>query len=186
MQPLDCIDQDEAYYRSIVYFYIAGHMAILRDKGYGTYSTVSLSYIVEHSEYYSIPGGEWVSVTIAYDFGEKFPVITTQSHGQEIVGVQLLVASIHDLIEGRISTLEFEPLEPDYSLEISHSGRGKFIKENNYHVQSVIDASNTHSGVYCGVGPALVMGVTREEMLQFAQTIQKELDEVVQKLPKQQ
>lgn len=161
-------------------------MAILRDKQYGTYSKVSLSYRVEHSEYYSPPGGEWISVTIIYDFGEKFPVITTQSHGQEIQDVDSLIMSIHDLVKGNISTFEFEPVEPDYTLEISHFGSGQFVEENYYCVQSVIDAGAVHTGVYNGVGPSIVMGVTREELLQFAQTIQKELDEVVKNLPQQQ
>lgn len=150
-------------------------MANLKDLFFDD-SKVELEYKLSISEFYS-EHAEWICVTLTFR-SKKLPDIIIESHGQEISDVEELIKDLKNIASDTLPAIDFTPLEPDYTLEIIHSGRGKFEKEDLYYVKASIDAGGANGGVYVGTGPALELCANRHDLNKFANEIEKELNHV--------
>ena len=149
-------------------------MALLRDKDYKDIG-LEIEFKLSASEFYNPSGGEWVSANVILRFGKDFPEIKINRDGQEVPEIENFIEDLHKIAKDKISRINFEPIEPDYEVIITQSGRGKYEKENLYEVVLIIDAQGSRGGAYYGTGPAIRMYATREEIDNFAVKLNTEL-----------
>ena len=149
-------------------------MAVLKDNHYDD-TQIEMVYDISSSKFFHPQYAAWIAVDLYFKFGDKFPEIHIQSHGQEYFEVENFAKQLKSLAEDKIDAVYFEPMEPDYEITINHSGIGRFEKQNSYSVTAMIDSVAASGGVYSGKGPSLTMDATREELKAFAERILTEL-----------
>jgi len=126
------------------------------------------------SNNYAEVGGSWVIAKVAFRFFEGFPEIAIEREGQEVGDVERLIREIREVVKDNTKPVDFYPLEPDYHIMISRDG-------SDYEVIVVLDVSGTQStGVYCGIGPAIHLTASKQDLLNFANDLEKELEQVKQ------
>lgn len=115
-------------------------------------------------------------VILTFQLGDKYPKIITPCTYIEIDDIQELINGLEGLGSQAIYNLDFTPLDPDFTLKITHSGRGKYEKEDRYNLFCFIDI---HHQVYCGSGLTLEFDVNRTGICQFAEDLRKEYEVIM-------
>lgn len=115
---------------------------------------------------------DWVVIHLLFKFDNNYPEISIKRECQEILDTKRLISEVRNLVAGKIASLEFEPIEPNYILQIKKSSKTEFD------LWCTIDAAGASGGVYSGTGPSIHMSVTRKSLKKFADTLEKELKEI--------
>lgn len=149
-------------------------MSIFRDSHYQT-TRIELELSLAESPYYS-PPAQFVNTTLQLRFGEEYPEYSINRDCCEVSDLSQFVKDLEELANGKISELDYFPLEPDFNINICHSGRGKYEKDDDFSLSCLIDVGGIRTGVYGGGGFALEMSICRDDIRAFSKQLQEELD----------
>ena len=142
-------------------------MAILRDEGFEDSKTEVEFSLYPDTQPYSPSAPNWIFVHLRFLFGDRFPEISIRRNGQDEKDIEHLIAGLQKLVSGEISTFEFEPVEPDYTMT--------FVKEaEGYVVRISIDSGGVLGGTYASSGPAVLLMANREGLRRFAEGLSTE------------
>ena|ERR1035437_3139863 len=118
----------------------------------------------------------WVHAKVAFRFFSGFPEISIERDGQEMDDVEGLIRGLKDITQGKGTSIDFYPREPDYNIKIKRY-------DESYEIIVVLDVSGTQkTGVYCGNGPALYISSNKKDLIEFASTLEKEIEYVKQEV----
>lgn len=152
-------------------------MATLRDNDFSD-TGVSLEMNFSPSEFYLTDPPEvyeWVKCELVFNFGDKLPAIRVESQGGMFYEYSEFTKRLCEVANFKLAEYEFDPMEPDFSFKVNHIGIGKYIPKDCFEVICSIDIAGAFGGVYCGSGPAVMLEVNSKSMLQFADSIDREL-----------
>lgn len=100
----------------------------------------------------------------------------------EIDEIKFLITKLRELIDNKIDMVEFYPLEPDFRIDIKHSGKGKYEKENLYFFRCYINTWG-NDGVLYEKGVSLDFDVDREILTKFTEELEIGLKRIITKQP---
>lgn len=147
-------------------------MAILRDLNY---EDTQIEMELALDKYEKADQLKSLDGTLTFRFGNRFPEVKTSCCFLVISEVEELIAQLISLATQQLFYLEYEPLEPDFKMQVSHCGAGKYEEEDRYELTCFLDVRMMG---YRGVGLSLVMDVERETVRKFAEDLRKELEAI--------
>lgn len=147
------------------------------------FTQTELELIPEVSEHYN-ENADFVNIHMILKFGEEFPEFSFTRPCALVSDVKDLIAELRELADKEKYEMYYSPLEPDFELEINHSGESENIKTDNYYLKCLVDVSGFRSLRYYGVGFTIKMKVNRLGILEFANQLEKEIEVVVEESEK--
>ena len=124
------------------------------------------------SEHYS-DQISWVKAKVAFRFWSGFPETAIERSGQDFSDVERLIHDLRGVVKEN-KPVDFYPMEPDYHISVVRDG-------DSYEITVTLDATGSQTtGVYCGVGPTMILPTDGNSLLKFADDLEKELGQVKQ------
>lgn len=146
-------------------------MAILYDKIRGNIVQTLEMNLSKSSHASSL--ADWINAKISFKFWSGFPEISIERDGQDQSDMYMLIDELKEIAKNPLKkNLDFYPTEPDYNITINKT-------DEDIEVVVVFDVTGTQTtGVYCGRGPSIIMSVTKEDILTFAQELENEIKSI--------
>lgn len=151
-------------------------MPTLKDLDY-SHSELELEIHLSPSKYYS-PPAEFVNVQLTLGLGSEYSPFSFTRDCAEIDDLFSFASDLQKLVSGELTEVEYYPLEPDFSISITHSGVGQYEKNDDFFLECWVDIRGIRGGPYGSTGVGIRMRVSRQGIKEFVNQIKTELSEV--------